>query len=319
VTRHLICTTMLLAASAAAVAAQPATRFQAMDTNRDGRVTREEWRGSARSFARHDWNNDGVLSGDELRAGANRRGGDTAADYADEVTDWSEPHFQQLDHNNDGRISRGEWHFDIETFRRIDRDRDGLVSRAEFLGLDTVDDDRGDRFEDLDVNRDGRVTRQEWHASDDAFRWLDRDSNGVLSRVEVTGPADDDNRGDAFASLDVDRNGRVTANEWHWSREAFTRRDANRDGAISRDEFTRTVRDTGSPAYRSGYERGLAEGRQAGREDKRLRNQWDLDGQRELEQADSGYQPQHGDRADYQDGYRAGFRLGYGEGFGRRN
>lgn len=316
--RHLICTAALLAASAAAAAAQPAARFQGMDTNRDGRITRDEWRGSARSFARHDWNNDGVLSGDELRAGANRQGADRA-DYADEVSDWSETHFRELDHNNDGRISRAEWHFDVETFRRIDRDRDGVVSRAEFLGLDTVDDDRGDRFEDLDVNRDGRVTRQEWHASDDAFRWLDRDGNGVLSRVEVLGPADDDTRADAFASLDVDRNGRVTPDEWHWSRDAFTRRDANRDGAISRDEFQRTWRNTQSPAYRSGYDRGLAEGRQAGREDKRQRNQWDLDGQRELEQADSGYLPQMGDRGEYQEGYRAGFRLGYGEGFGRRN
>ena len=317
-TRHLICTAALLAASAAVAAAQPSTRFQGMDTNRDGRVSREEWRGSARSFARHDWNNDGVLSGDELRAGANRRADDTA-DYADEVTDWSEPHFRQLDHNSDGRLSRAEWHFDVETFRRIDRDRDGLVSRAEFLGLDTVDDDRGDRFEDLDVNRDGRITRPEWHASDDAFRWLDRDSNGALSRVEVMGPAEDDSRGDAFANLDVDRNGRISADEWHWSRDAFTRRDANRDGAIARDEFQRGSSDTQSPAYRSGYDRGLTEGRDAGREDKQRRNQWDLDGQRELVQADSGYQAHLGDRAEYQNGYRSGFRVGYGEGFGRRN
>ena len=66
-------------------------------------------------------------------------------------------------------------------------------------------------------------------------------------------------------------------------------------------------------------ERGLADGRKAGREDKQLRNQWDLDGQRELEQADAGYQASMGDRQDYQDGYRAGFRTGYREGFGPRN
>ena len=45
-------------------------RFQAMDLNGDGVITREEWRGNSRSFQEHDWNRDGVLSGDEVRPGA---------------------------------------------------------------------------------------------------------------------------------------------------------------------------------------------------------------------------------------------------------
>ena len=52
-------------------------RFQAMDLNRDGRIAREEWVGSDRSFVNHDWNGDGVLSGDEVRAGAQRSTGGT--------------------------------------------------------------------------------------------------------------------------------------------------------------------------------------------------------------------------------------------------
>src|SRR5215204_593242 len=48
-------------------------RFRAMDTDGDGRVTRAEWRGNDRSFRNHDWNNDGVLSGDELRVNATRQ------------------------------------------------------------------------------------------------------------------------------------------------------------------------------------------------------------------------------------------------------
>ena len=283
--RQLIFTAALLTASAATVAAQPSDRFQGMDTNRDGRITREEWRGNARAFARHDWNNDGVLSGDELFAGNNRRRDQTATDETGipetGITDWTESHFRQLDRNADNRIARAEWQYDLQTFRRIDRNRDDVVSRAEFLGLDLVNepaadrvDTRGERFEDLDTNNDNRITRREWRDSDDAFRWLDRDNDGVLTRAEVTG-AD------------------------------------GRDGRIRRE--------AGSQAYRTGYDRGLAEGREAGREDKRLRNRWDLDGQRELEQADSGYQSDMGDRGDYQQGYRAGFVVGYGEGFGRRN
>ena len=45
-----------------------------MDRNRDGVVTRAEWRGSAQSFRNHDWNGDGRLSGDEIRPGAQRSG-----------------------------------------------------------------------------------------------------------------------------------------------------------------------------------------------------------------------------------------------------
>src|SRR3990172_12806435 len=41
-------------------------KCQGMDRNKDGVITREEWRVSIdRSFYNHDWNGDGVLSGNE--------------------------------------------------------------------------------------------------------------------------------------------------------------------------------------------------------------------------------------------------------------
>jgi hypothetical protein len=45
------------------------TRFQGFDANEDGLIQRGEWRGSDQSFQLHDWNGDGVLSGDEVRTG----------------------------------------------------------------------------------------------------------------------------------------------------------------------------------------------------------------------------------------------------------
>ncbi|HEX8155019.1 MAG TPA: hypothetical protein VF698_17935, partial [Thermoanaerobaculia bacterium] len=42
-------------------------RHRGMDTNRDGVVSRSEWRGNATSFRQHDTNGDNVLSGAELR------------------------------------------------------------------------------------------------------------------------------------------------------------------------------------------------------------------------------------------------------------
>jgi hypothetical protein len=45
----------------------PPGRVRAMDTDRDGVVTRAEWRGSDQAFRNHDTNRDGVLSGAEVR------------------------------------------------------------------------------------------------------------------------------------------------------------------------------------------------------------------------------------------------------------
>jgi Ca2+-binding EF-hand superfamily protein len=231
-------TGVVLAAAGPATPEQQQMRFQAMDENRDGRISRSEWRGSAQSFRRHDWNGDGVLSGDEVRAGAARQWGeedDFDQTRRPEFRNWTERGFTNLDRNRDNRIQRTEWFYDREGFVRADRNGDGLLTRAEFLGSD-VDADREDRFEYLDVNNNGRIERSEWHASRDAFDWLDRNNDGVLSRIEVAG--EDTEEGDLFASLDSDNNNAITADEWQWSRRSFARQDQNGDGQLTRRELT---------------------------------------------------------------------------------
>jgi len=47
-------------------------KFRGMDANNDGAITRQEYPGNDRSFANHDWNGDGVLSGEEVRPGAHK-------------------------------------------------------------------------------------------------------------------------------------------------------------------------------------------------------------------------------------------------------
>ena len=260
-----------------------AMRFAGMDENRDGVITRREWRGNDRSFENQDWNRDGILSGDEVRQGARRRGADTAAATGSTgrfaYDDWTAAGFSTLDRNRDQRVSREEWQADVETFRRVDRNSDGVLSRGEFLG----DDDQA------------RTVDQGRTVDTPQGRYLD----------------------ERFESVDANNDGRVSRGEWRGTAERFNALDENRDNSLTRAEFG-TPRQARSEAWQQGYTRGVAEGRQAGKEDKQLRNQWDLEGQRELETADSGYEARLGVRAQYQEGYREGFRAGYREGFGPR-
>jgi Ca2+-binding EF-hand superfamily protein len=244
-------------------------RFQGMDRNNDGRITRDEWNGNDQSFREHDWNGDGVLSGDEVRPGGrrDRPGRDDEPDRS------KQDEFQALDVNRDHVISRREWQGTRADFNALDTDRDGLLTRDEFFPRPTAPS---------------------------------------FPRPAPSSP-------DLFTNADVNRNGVLSRNEWQWSAGSFDRVDRNRDGVVSREEFGNGIAGpSAGKAYQAGYDRGLAEGRAAGREDRERNQGWDLDGQRELEQADSGYTDAIGPRPDYQAGYRAAFRIGYREGFGPR-
>lgn len=223
-----------------AEARQSRTRFEQMDRNNDGIISRDEWNGSARSFEVHDWNGDGQLSGPEVRVGA-RRTQTTEPDHApgrnERYVNWTRAGFTALDHNRDNRIATNEWHFDTQTFRRVDANRDNSISLAEFLGESDPDDDREDNFDDLDYNNNGRVERAEWHGSLAEFRRLDTNNDGILSRYEVVGSNESFNTYNEFAGLDYNRNGRLERGEWHWSNMSFTSRDTNRDGVLSQAEF----------------------------------------------------------------------------------
>ena len=221
-----------------ATAQQLRIRFAEMDANNDGRVTREEWRGSRQSFLVHDWNNDGVLSGDEVRPGA-RRTPTEDPDFTEgrvENQDWTPQRFTRLDINRDSRIVRAEWPYDWQSYRRADRNRDNILTRSEFLAEDNIDDDRECGLSHCDLNGNGRIERSEWHGSNEAFTWLDRNRNNVLSYDELV-DADTGASSDLFARLDTNRNGRVELTEWQWSRTSFERRDQDNNGVLSRREL----------------------------------------------------------------------------------
>ena len=152
-------------------------------------------------------------------------------------------------------------------------------------------------FDRFDTNRDNRISRFEFET--------------------VATASNPSSHYDRFATVDLNHDGWLVRSEWRGTEAGFTRLDRNRDNRLSRTEYDAevTTETTRSAAWRSGYDRGTQEGRAAGREDYTRRQGWDLEGQRELERADSGYTPQVGTLSDYQAGYREGFRSAYRAGF----
>ena len=110
---------------------------------------------------------------------------DPSFDSADQeyvFADWTDRGFRALDHNRDGRITADEWHFDREGYRRADHNRDGVISRAEFLNetaANDEDDDRDDRFPDLDDDQDGRISKAEWHGGAQPLQCARRQSRRI--------------------------------------------------------------------------------------------------------------------------------------------
>ena len=116
---------------AGATDVQAQTRFQGMDRNNDGVITRAEWRGNDNSFRNQDWNGDGVLSGEEVRPGGRRQtwnqdwNRDGRVDNQDAQI---AQRFRGYDMNNDKRVAASEWPGDQRLFTRLDTNRDRFLT-----------------------------------------------------------------------------------------------------------------------------------------------------------------------------------------------
>jgi|KBSMisStaDraftv2_1062788.scaffolds.fasta_scaffold623526_1 hypothetical protein len=212
------------------------------------------------------------------------------------------------------------------------------------------------RFDDMDLNRDGVISRDEWRGSNRDFRAYDLNHDAVLSRNELSNarrraeeqstvgnpvPAEPGtSRAFEAGRQRGQEEGRQAGQDDHYRRhwdldgqqELESADSGYRSDVGPLEEFQagyreafmaayRTAFGANAPrhgaGYRAGQSRGLTDGREAGREDASRRH-WDLEGQQELLLADAGYQGDLGSRSDYQEGYRAGFRQGYSDGYGRR-
>jgi Ca2+-binding EF-hand superfamily protein len=121
----------LTSAAGAALAqdgAREMPRFEALDTDGDGRITREELEARADArFAEADADGDGKLTPAELEAAAEKRRAERIARMV-----------ERLDADGDGALDRGELterRGAGRIFERLDADSDGALTREEFAAL----------------------------------------------------------------------------------------------------------------------------------------------------------------------------------------
>lgn len=201
-----------------AMAGAGAKGWTKLDANRDGVIDRAEASRMPRLAARFDQldrNRDGRLSADERPQRGKGMGHKRGAGG------W----MQRADTNKDGRISRAESQALSgkagERFERMDANRDGYVDRTD-MQLHMAQK-RAAFFADADVNRDGRLSRDEFVVEQGARdaerreRWTQRAAANGRQLPARPAPSMEQQiqRATAmFDRMDTDRNGVLTRAEF---------------------------------------------------------------------------------------------------------
>jgi Ca2+-binding EF-hand superfamily protein len=107
-------------------------KFKMMDTNSDGRVSREEHAAAAHAkFGKLDTNSDGIITTAELEAGAGEKKS-SKLKFWEKDDKKSAQKASTLDLNADGQVTRAEHESSTVTkFARLDANNDGYLSKDE--------------------------------------------------------------------------------------------------------------------------------------------------------------------------------------------
>jgi Ca2+-binding EF-hand superfamily protein len=166
--------------SSKAAAAPCAGRLGALDTNKDGKIEKAEFKGSKKLFVWIDADHNGVLTRPEAtRAALAVIGGLVLAE--------KKHAYQAMDKNKDGKIQEAEFKGPKAGFAWLDANHDGVITRAE-----------GNRALRATVRRAMMVA---------GLKAMDKDKDGMITATEYKGPKP------GFARLDVNKDSRIGPGE----------------------------------------------------------------------------------------------------------
>ena len=186
---------LLSAATAGQLYAQN-NRFQGMDRNRDGVITRGEWRGNDHGVPQRGLERRRRALGRRSAARRPQAGvpprrrprleQDGVINQQDALIG---QRFNGYDRNGDGRITLDEWraaNADPGLFSRLDTNHDRTLTIAEYAASNGIDAQGGPRYQfaNIDRNRDGWITRNEWNMGDADFTRLDANRDNRISQYE---------------------------------------------------------------------------------------------------------------------------------------
>jgi Ca2+-binding EF-hand superfamily protein len=163
------------------------------DRNKDGVVELEEYPGDKVKFREFDRNKDDALSPPEILALAEEE----IADIRRKMKSPNRYDFLVLfDSDKDNEITLDEYDGPMESFRKFDKDGDGKVTYDELYPERMAQrmknaEEAGPRaeglniLETLDANKDGKVAREEFKGTEDAWKRLDRNGDGVITIADA--------------------------------------------------------------------------------------------------------------------------------------